>query len=604
MADTFLFPANNKIQRGNQMLDATLRDFSGGWNVVDNDLNLDNKFSKILENMQLGIDGANEVRPGTILFAETNEYLDTIVNCEYYSGHIIAVGRNGKLVKIDSTGKVNEIWSDTWANNLAGNPDGWTTTTFASFAVFNGDLIVCNGINKPLIINSSINVEYLKDLATNTNANTPIARFVVAHGRYLVMAGDLTAGTEDKLYISATDVSGTWVGDSAPNDAVNLNLGSRVPSGSFAIKGLGRFRDKLMVMFEDAVLPGTLGVFTEEVHTPTFDDAMENVGALSHRVIQTVGEDILFGDVNGISSIKRALFTGATQSKRDSQLIDPEYHKVLDQLDSTIAIEDNVWSIWDSANTNYMFFVPNGSTDELTTEYRCFVYKKNEALKISSWSDWRNWNFKSGCRSALKHLFLTTGTQVYRLGESTHNQVYTDYQGDQEMFSDDTTFLDNTGFNPVANEADSGVPIQFIWELPWSDNNDRFKVKNSRYINFDTLGDNKFLVEMFTDNIYKDKTDFGEDWEEDSLKFDDLTGWDVDVLDPTLSMVFEGGDSPGFGSDEFGEDFGGGRPTRLEKLYAWTAKYKIQKLRLSGDAVNQLKVISVSLAYLGGSVRR
>lgn len=604
MADTFLFPTNSKVQRSNQMLDATLRDFSGGWNVVDNDLNLDNKFSKILENMQLGIDGANEVRPGTVLFAETNEYLDTIVNCEYYSGHIIAVGRNGKLVKIDATGKVNEIWSDTWANNLNGNPDGWTTTTFASFAIFNGDLIVCNGINKPLIINSSINVEYLKDLATNTNANTPITRFVVAHGRYLVMAGDLTAGAEDKLYISATDVSGTWVGDSAPNDAVNLNLGSRVPSGSFAIKGLGRFRDKLMVMFEDAVLPGTLGVFTEDVHTPTFDDAMENVGALSHRVIQTIGEDILFGDVNGISSIKRALFTGATQSKRDSQLIDPEYHKVLDQLDSTIAIEDNVWSIWDSANTNYMFFVPNGSTDELTTEYRCFVYKKNEALKISSWSDWRNWNFKSGCRSALKHLFLTTGTQVYRLGESTHNQVYTDYQGDQEMFGDDTTFLDNTGFNPVANEADSGVPIQFIWELPWSDNNDRFKVKNSRYINFDTLGDNKFLVEMFTDNIYKDKTDFGENWEEDSLKFDDLTGWDVDVLDPTLSMVFEGGDSPGFGSDEFGEDFGGGRPTRLEKLYAWTAKYKIQKLRLSGDAVNQLKVISVSLAYLGGSVRR
>ena len=604
MADTFLFPANNKVQRGNQMLDATLRDFSGGWNVVDNDLNLDNKFSKILENMQLGVDGANEVRPGTVLFAETSEYLDLIINCEYYSGHIIAVGANGKIVKIDATGKVSEIWSDTWANNLAGSPDGWSATTFASFAVFNGDLIICNGVNKPLIVNSSITVGYLKDLATNTNANTPIARFVISHGRYLIMAGDLTAGTEDKLYISATDVSGTWVGDSGPNDAVNLNLGSRVPSGSFAIKGLGRFRDKLMVMFEDAVLPGTLGVFTEEVHTPTFDDAMENVGALSHRVIQTVGEDILFGDVNGISSIKRALFTGSTQSTRNSQLIDPEYHKVLDQLSSTTAIENNVWSLWDSTNTNYMFFIPNGSTDELTTEYRCFVYKKNPALKIDSWSDWRNWTFRSGCRSALKHMFLTTGTQVYRLGESTHNQVYTDYKGDQEMFSDSTAFNDGTGFNPVATEEGSGLPIQFTWELPWSDNNDRFKVKNSRYINFDTEGDNKFLVEMFTDNIYKDKTNFGEDWEEDDLKFDDLTGWDVDVLDPTLSMVFQGGNSPGFGSDEFGEDFGGGRPTRLEKLYAWTTKYKIQKLRLSGDAVNQLKIISVSLAYLSGSVRR
>ena len=604
MADTFLFPGQAKVQRGNQMLDATLRDFSGGWNVVDNDLNLDNKFSKVLENMQLGVDGANSVRPGTVLFAETDEYLDTIINCEYFSGYIVAVGQNGKIVKIDAAGKVTEIWSDDWAKNLDGNPSGWTTTTFASFAVFNGDLIVCNGINKPVIINSNLTAGYLKDLATNTNANTPITRFVIAHGRYLVMAGDITAGTEDKLYISATDISGTWVGDSPPNDAVNLNLGSRVPSGSFAIKGLGRFRDKLMVMFEDAVLPGTLGTFTEDVHTPTFDDVMENVGALSHRVIQTVGEDILFGDVNGISSIKRALYTGATQSKRNSQLIDPEYHKVLDQLSSTVAIEDNVWSIWDSANTNYMFFIPNGITDELTTEYRCFVYKKNEALKINSWSDWRNWNFKSGCRSALKHIFLTTGTQVFRLGESTHNQVYTDYKGDQEMFSDDTSFLDSTGFNPVADIEDSGLPIQFTWALPWSDNKDRFKTKNSRYINFDTQGDNKFLVEMFTDNIYKDKTDFGEDWEEDSLKFDDLSGWDVDVLDPTLSMEFEGGDSPGFGNDEFGEDYGGGRPTRLEKLYAWTAKYKIQKLRLSGDAVRQLKIISVSLAYLSGSVRR
>ena len=111
MPDTFLFPRNGKINRTNQMLDATVRDFSGGWNVVDNDLNLANKFSKVLENMQLGVDGANEVRPGTVLFADTNEYLDTIINCEYYSGHIIAVGSNGKIVRINSDGVVNEIWS-------------------------------------------------------------------------------------------------------------------------------------------------------------------------------------------------------------------------------------------------------------------------------------------------------------------------------------------------------------------------------------------------------------------------------------------------------------------------------------------------------------
>lgn len=109
---------------------------------------------------------------------------------------------------------------------------------------------------------------------------------------------------------------------------------------------------------------------------------------------------------------------------------------------------------------------------------------------------------------------------------------------------------------------------------------------------------------MYIDNIYKDRNDFGEDWEEDELKWDDGLGWDVDVLDPELSMIFEGGDSPGFGADEFGEDFGGGRPTRLEKLYAWTTKYKLQKLRMSGDGIKNLQFVSISLAYLVGSPRR
>jgi len=600
----FLSPRTKRIQRNNQMLDATIRDFSGGWNVVDNDLNLDSKFSKILENMQRGIDGANNVRPGTKLFAETSTYLDEIINCEYYNNHIVAVGRNGKLVAIDGDGRVILIWDNERANALSGNPDGWSTTVFASFAIFNGELIICNGVNKPLIVNISLDCSYLRDLADLSNANTPIARFVSAQGRYLVMSGSLAIGEEDFLFISNTDTSGTWVGDSAPNDAVTLSLGSRVPAGSHVIKGLGRFRDKLMVFFEDVVLSDSLGTFTDDVHTPAFDDAMENIGSISHRIIQTVGEDILFGDVNGVSSIKRALFTGNVSSKRNSELIDPAYHEVMDSLNSTITLEDEVWSLWDSANYNYMVFVPDATSKIRTTEYRCFVYKKNEALKIAAWHDWRNWKFRSGCRSALKSIFLTEGTQVFRLGETTHDVVNMDYEGDQEMFSDDTPWEDYTGWYDVADANDSGIPIKFTWELPWSDHNARFDVKNSRYLNFDTEGDNKFTCEMFIDNIYKDKTNFGEDWVEDLLKFDDDTGWDVDVLDPTLSMEFEGGDGPGFGLDEFGEDFGGGRPTRLESLYAWPAKYKIQKLRMTGDKIKPLKFISITIGYLQGSIRR
>jgi hypothetical protein len=606
MTNTFLFEKNKGVSRQALLLDATIRDFSGGWNVVDSDLNLDTKFSKILRNMQRGVDGANEVRPGTKLFADCAEYLDEIVNCEYFSAHIVAVGRNGKIVAIDSVGSVKEIWSDDWANNLPGNPSGWSATSFVSFAVFNGELIVCNGVNKPLKISSSMVTEYLVDLANGSNANTPVARYVVAHGRYLVMSGSLIAGEEDILFISATDVGGTWLNDDAPNDAVNVALGSRVPSGSQTIKGLGRFRDKLMVMFEDAVMPGTLGVYVSTDHVPTFDDAIENIGAIAHRLIQTVGDDMLFADVNGVSSVKRALFTGSVTSDSQSYLIDPEYHKAIEAINSTIVLEDKVWSLWDSSSNNYMIFLPNSGVTEQITEYRCMVFKRNVKLKIAAWHDWRDWTFTSGCRSALKRIFLCKGTEVFIMGEtSSSNNIYSkDYIGSEEMFDDDTVFTDQRGFSPVADADDSGVPIKFVWELPWSDNNDRFMVKNSRFINFDTIGNERFTVDMFVDNLYEDRADFGEDWEEDDLKFDDLTGFDVDVLTPVLSMEFVGGDGPGFGSDGYGNFYGGGRPTILETLYAWTAKYKIQKLRIYGDATNPLKFVSITLAYLKGSPRR
>jgi hypothetical protein len=606
MTNTFLFEKNKGVSRQALLLDATIRDFSGGWNVVDSDLNLDTKFSKILRNMQRGVDGANEVRPGTKLFADCAEYLDEIVNCEYFSAHIVAVGRNGKIVAIDSVGSVKEIWSDDWANNLPGNPSGWSATSFVSFAVFNGELIVCNGVNKPLKISSSMVTEYLVDLANGSNANTPIARYVVAHGRYLVMSGSLIAGEEDILFISATDVGGTWLNDDAPNDAVNVALGSRVPSGSQTIKGLGRFRDKLMVMFEDAVMPGTLGVYVSTDHVPTFDDAIENIGAIAHRLIQTVGDDMLFADVNGVSSVKRALFTGSVTSDSQSYLIDPEYHKAIEAINSTIVLEDKVWSLWDSSANNYMIFLPNSGVTEQITEYRCMVFKRNVKLKIAAWHDWRDWTFTSGCRSALKRIFLCKGTEVFIMGEtSSSNNIYSkDYIGSEEMFDDDTVFTDQRGFSPVADADDSGVPIKFVWELPWSDNNDRFMVKNSRFINFDTIGDERFTVDMFVDNLYEDRADFGEDWEEDDLKFDDLTGFDVDVLTPVLSMEFVGGNGPGFGSDGYGNFYGGGRPTILETLYAWTAKYKIQKLRIYGDATKPLKFVSITLAYLKGSPRR
>jgi len=608
--DTFLFPQGPRgrqaqVSRSNVLLDATIRDFSGGWNESDNDLNLDTKFAKKLENMQRGLDGSQQVRPGTKLFADASAYLDDIINIEYYNGYLIAVGQNGKVVSIDSVGTIILIWSDDIAASLSGSPTGWTTTTFVSFAIFNGELIICNGVNKPLIVHNTMQCEFLKDLADNSNANTPICRFVVTHNRYLVMAGDPTDGAEDRLFISNTDTSGTWVGDSAPNDAVNVDLGSRVPSGDATIKGIGRFRDNILIMFENAILPGTIGAFSGDDHIPSFSDSIDNVGSLSHRVIQTVGENMIFADASGVTVSKRALFTGSVTGEKASQLIDPAYRKHVGNLKSILTTEDRAWALWDGDADNYMLFIPNSDIVANTTENRCFTYKRNEKLKIEAWADWRNWNFRCGCVSALKRTFLCEGAEVFLLGETSDgDNIYKDYEGREEMWDDETPWSDYTGWNPVADTTDSGVPIKFVWELPWSDNRQRFLVKGSRYLNFDTTGDNRFKAEMFTDNIYLDRSDLGEDWQEDTLKWDDDLGWELEVLNPILSMDFEGGDAPGFGADEFGKDFGGGRPTRLESLYAWTTKYKLQKLRMSGDGIKELKFVSITLAYQTGSPRR
>ena len=600
MSTIFTGQKYRQPRRSERLLDTTIRDFSGGWNVVDNDLNMKTKFARVLQNLQLGEDGSIEVRQGTKLFASLDGLTTGAVNCFYYNGHIVVVGEDGVVIKIDSSGNADIMFDQSFSENLPGSPDPWGETTFASFAEFNGELIICNGINKPLIVNQSMICTYLNDPAVGTNAFTPIAKYVIAHDRYLVMGGDVD--NPDRLYISSTDTSGVFVGDAGPNDAVNDDLGSRVPQGSSNIKGLGRFRDKVIIAFENVMLIGTLGSFAESDHVPTFDDVIEEHGALSHRVLSTIGEDMLFCDHVGVSSSNKALFTGAVRSERLSQLIDPEIHKNVSKFTSTSELENRTFSVFNSLQQSYMLFIPNAGDVKQQTETRCYVYRRIRALKIDAWFEFNNWNWTSSCVSSLKRVFFTKGTDVFILGNE-QDPVYKDREGTEEMFDDSTAFTDYTGWYPVVSASDSGVPIPFTWELPWSDNQQRFATKASRYINLDTDGNERFDVKMFVDNLYKSRSDLGESFIDGSV-FDDELGWDVDVLDPILSMTFVGGDGPGYGSDEYGQYMGGGRPTRHEGLYAWTTKYKLFKLRIEGDAKGPLKFISITLAYQPGSIRR
>jgi hypothetical protein len=599
-------------KKADVLKDVTIRDFSGGWNVIDSDLNLSSKFAKRLINWQRDTDGGMGIRPGTKKFADTNTYLDEIIHIAYYNGFLVAIGANGKLVSVDSVGSVLLIWDDNWAAALPGAPLGWSTgLTYASSTIYNGDLIICNGIDKPLRINSSMTCQYLTDLGTGSNANTPICRYVATQGRYLLMAGD--PDNEDRLHISGTDNT-TFVNDPA-TDAVQIDLGSRVPSGSPKITGIGTFRTNVIVTFAEALLPGTLGTFESGDHVPDFSDAIEGHGSISHKSIQTLGEDMFFCDATGVTSVERALFTGNVRAERFSQLIDPEVQAIIDGIGVTSVVEDGIWSVYDSQSSNYMLFIPDSSSFDDIVQYRCIVLKKNDSLKIEAWADWQDWKFRTGCRSANKRIFLCEGTIVYLMGETHNRDIRTvnltkdsqpfprDRIGVEEMFDDNTCFTDYRGLDPVADAEDSGVCIRCEWLFPWADNGSRAATKTSRYLGFDTEGAQQFTVQMFCDNRFEDRTDPGEEFEEDPLLFDDDLGFDVEVLAPVLEQTYMGGDYGGLGLEGFGEFFGGGRNTSNVALYSWVTKYKLYRLRITADAYRTLKISSLTMLYTGGSVR-
>ena len=215
-----------KRARNDVLRDVTIREFNGGWNVIDNELNLSTKYAVVLDNMSREEDGSIGVRWGTKLISDLTGDIGTatIINVRYYNQYLVAVLSDGRVMSIDGLGVKKFIWDTT----LAAPAAAWTATNFASFAIFNGELIICNGKDKPLLVKlhadgSKLVALYLQDLASGSNANVPICRYVLTFNRFLVMAGDPLE--PDRVHISNEGTSGTWFGDPDPNNAVFADLG-------------------------------------------------------------------------------------------------------------------------------------------------------------------------------------------------------------------------------------------------------------------------------------------------------------------------------------------------------------------------------------------
>ena len=527
---------------------------------------------------------------------------DYIVGCEYFLDKIVFVTNIGEVGILDAQMNSSIIFNDDISHTI--NPEsqanGWGNTESVCFAVFNGILTLWNGKDKPLAVDlqKDIPCNYLYDEGTGSNANIPIAKYALAFNHYLIAAYIYDEEEQqyytDRISISARDSIGTFydpTGSDYSNDGVYLDLGKVISSNSQVIKGIARYRNKVAVSFDDATVFGTLGNYVEtqdssgitiKEHVPNFEDVVSNHGCICNKTFATLRSELICLDYSGLPLFRSAALTAQIVPSRISEKIAPELYKNFIGLYENI-IEDNIFSIINPKDNQYLLFIPKTNTPFGDNEYICYAYTLANGYTNSvlngAWSKFTGWNFQCGCTSALNEVFLIDKTKVYQLG-NIDNQIYAD-------------FMDDPDYPPLNDDDISGKSIEFEWEFPWTDFGARAITKHTRYIQISSTGIAKFNLDMYLDYIYYD-----------------VNG----NKNPQLSLSFVGGDSYGYGNglpaDNTDETlsgiqlYGASRRSNSELLFAYPAKFKIAKLNINGNSKYKLNINSITIYYQRGNIRR
>jgi hypothetical protein len=539
-------------KRPPRVTDATLRDFSGGYRVTENESTLKSKYAPVLKNMFTDDDQSQVLRFGTKEFATCS---DDIINHEYYRQRIVNVLSSGEIQTCDSDGNVVTIWNTTIAAALPGSPSGWTSgITHADFTEFRGEMIVTNGIDKPLLIDDSFAVTYLQDIPTGNNVNTPIAKYTTTVSNFCVMAG--IPSNDTLIYISASGASGTWIGDPAPNDATSLDVGAYTGQASSDIKGLGSFKNYLLIFFENFLIIFQLGTFNDSgTHVPEVIDTYENLGTTNHKTLFATKEDLIFTSNEGIISAKKNIFGGTLTTANASDNLGKEYPASLGLVTSG---EQDCFCINDPLSKTSFFSFKKSDDTFVTYAMR---YKKD--FKEISWAVIEGWSFTSACTSEKGRVFFAQEDKIYQYGN--------------EVFDGENYYAD------FITDISDGVDIEFDWELPWLDAGNRAKSKILKKITFETTGSARFTLQCFVNNFYKDTEG---------------------TYTPVAEMEFIAGTAGGYGNNAEGygaEEYGGGRRANDERFFGIPVKFKILKLRFVGATKSPLRIVSITMLYAKGN---
>ena len=389
-----------------QIGEATLRDFSGGLNLVDADATIKSNFAKVLKNMHRDVDGTMSMRWGTKFKWDVSSAVDgEIIEQYYFNDKIIVFTDAGEICTIDSAGTIVAIWNDTIAGALVGSPDGWSTGLVTiDFTEFKGELVVCNGVDKPLLIKADFTVDYLQDVATGSNVFTPIGRFITTVNDYTIIAG--VAATPFEIHISSKGTSGTWAGDPAPNDALSINIGAYAPAAGGAIRGISSFRNYLLVHFAKQTVIIELGIYDESGnHTPKPLDTIPDYGIISHRMAVTIEQNFVFADENGVQKSMRNQFGGALETEVLSDKIVPAY---VAETPFTSADRYKSFAVANKNEKRVMFFL------NIADVWHIYVMTYDKGLRRVAWSNFEGWDFKSAAASSRGRIFLSKGTKIYQ----------------------------------------------------------------------------------------------------------------------------------------------------------------------------------------------
>lgn len=548
------FPKMQARKRGRRAVtkDVTLKDFSGGLYPIENETVLSFKYAPVLTNMSVEEEFSIGVRFGTKEHATVGA---DIVDMTYFEGAIIAILADGTIDKVDLAGTVTTIWNSTIAAALPGAPSGWSATTHVDFDDDGGELVVFNNVDKPVLIDNAHTVTYLQDLATTSNVNTPIAEHVVIVGNYTVVS-NVSGGDDMTIVISNSNTTGTWPGDPAPNDATTLSLATYIGPNSPKIIGLGKLGKYLIVHFPKAFAVVVLGEYdASNNHIPRVMDVITETGILGHKSQITTEKDILFASANGVFSARQATFTEAFETTAKSENITPLLNKVLPTIPGLTTI--NSFAVRDPLKNKVFFFLED---EDSNTHIFEMTYTKD--LKKIKWNTVTGWSFTTGCTSEHGRIFFGQADKIYLYG----NNVF-----DGEEYYQD--YLDTNGEN--------GTAITIDWELPWIDFGKRIITKELRRLTADTIGEARFNLQIFVDKIYKDASG---------------------NYDPALEMEMVAGDEGGFGSTS--ASMGGGRNVSDERQYGFPVRFKLLKLRWTGDITEKLQISSISQMMNVGNYNR